>query len=124
MNEDLKELLESANEDLEAAKILLDKNLFKSSAFYCQQCVEKYLKAYLLYKTGSYPFIHSIKNLIELCINVDKEFNYLYDINADKLDKYYTGTRYFPFLKITEEDAKEAIDIAENVREFILKKLS
>ena len=124
MKKDIKDLLEIADDDLNIAKDNYKLKHYRIVVFSCQQAVEKYLKAYLEYKTGSYPLIHSIKNLIELCINIDKEFKYLYDINADKLDKYYTGTRYPPFLQINEEDAKEAIEIAEKVREFILKKLN
>ena len=124
MNEDLRELLESANEDLEAAKILFDKSLFKLSTFHCQQSVEKYLKAYLLYKTGFYPFIHSISNLLEKCMKVDKDFEYLKNIGIHILEEYYIRTRYPIIKNITEEDAKEAIEIAEKVKEFILNKLN
>ncbi len=53
----------------------------------------------------------------------DGDFERLFEIRADKLDRYYTGTRYPPLLEVTEEDAKEAIEMAKKVREFILRKL-
>ena len=123
MREDLKQLLEVAEDDLKVAKDNFNLRNFRISSFLCQQAVEKYLKAFLLFKRNSYPFIHSIKMLIQLCIQIDKDFKYLFEINADKLDKYYTGTRYLPLLKVSEEEAKEAIEIAEKVRDFVLKKL-
>lgn len=72
-----------------------------------------------------YPLysLASPRGLIQNCMNADEDFKYLFEINADKLDRYYTGTRYPPLLDVTEEEVREAVDIAEKVREFILKKL-
>ena len=123
MREDLKELLEVAEEDLKVAKDNYSLGNFRICAFLCQQAVEKFLKAYLLEKKGEFPFIHSIKMLTNLCIQLDEDFEYLFEISADKLDKYYTGTRYLPLIKISEEEAREALEITEKVRGFVLKKL-
>ncbi len=123
MREDLKQLLESAEEDFNSARVLFGMKYFRVSSFHSHQTVEKLLKCFLLYKKGSFPFIHSIRGLIQNCMNADEDFKYLFEINADKLDRYYTGTRYPPLLDVTEEEAREAVDIAEKVREFILKKL-
>ncbi|BFI73125.1 DNA-binding protein [Nanoarchaeota archaeon] len=124
MNNNIKELLEFADEDLKAAKILINEKLFRLSAFHSQQAVEKYLKVFLLYNLGAYPFIHSISDLLEECIKLNKDFEYLEKIKIKKLNKYYIFTRYFKISNVTEEDAKEAIDIAGKVREFILNKLN
>ena len=48
MRVDLRELLESAEEDLKSAKVTLNGGLFRISAFHSQQCVEKLLKAYII----------------------------------------------------------------------------
>ncbi len=122
MNPDVKRLLEIAEEDLGAAKELFKNKKFRTCAFHYQQAVEKFLKAYLLKKEDRYPFTHSIAFLIKSCIKVDKSFEYLFEINPQELSKYYTTTRYLPLMEITEEDAKESIEIAEKVREFVLKK--
>jgi len=116
-------LLEVADDDLKVAKDNVRLKNFRISSFLCQQAVEKYLKAFLLSRRGSYPFIHSIRMLVYLCIQVDEEFEYLFEITVDKLDKFYTGTRYLPVIKISEEEAREALEIAEKVRDFVLKKL-
>ena len=123
MREDLRELLESAEEDLKLAKVSLRLGYYKHACFLSQQAVEKFLKAYLLYKINKYPFIHDITKLINLCKNLEEDFELLLRINADKLDKYYIGTRYPPLLKVTKENAKEAVEIADKVRDFVLKKL-
>ncbi len=85
--------------------------------------MEKLLKAFLLYKKNNYPFVHSINKLIDLCVKIDRDFEYLLKINADFLEDYYTGVRYPPLLRVSEEEAREAIKIAEKVKEFVLKKL-
>ncbi len=123
MREDLKELIESAEEDLKLAKVALDMKLLKSSAFHSQQCIEKMLKAFLLYKKGNYPFSHIISELLGECLKLDRDFQYLLRLKIQKVEIYYTASRYPPLLKVSEEEAKEAIEIAEKVRDFVLKKL-
>ncbi|WP_258393286.1 HEPN domain-containing protein [Nanobdella aerobiophila] len=124
MKEDIEELLKSADDDLNSSIDNLKLNHYRISCFLAQQAVEKYLKAFLLYINNGYPFIHNIKELINKCIKYNKDFEYLLNIKPEKLNKYYSGTRYPPFIIVNEEDAKEAIDIAEKVREFIYKKLN
>ena len=123
MIEDVKLLLKVADEDLEHANEDYKKKKYRYACYFAQQAVEKYLKAYLLYKEGNYPFKHSISYLIKECAEIDEDFEYLFEIGSHKLNKYYTGTRYLPLLDISEEEAKEAIEIAEKVRNFVLKKL-
>ncbi len=123
MREDLKELIASAKEDLKLAREVKRLGYYRHACFLSQQAVEKFLKAYLLLKTNKYPFIHDITELINLCKSVDETFEFLFEIKADKLDKYYTGSRYPPLLEVSEEEAKEAVEIAEKVRNFVIKKL-
>ncbi|BFI73723.1 DNA-binding protein [Nanoarchaeota archaeon] len=124
MKEDTRGLLIIAEDDLKVAKDNYKLNNYVVVTFHCQQSVEKYLKAYLNYKTGFHPFVNSITYLIKKCMKLDKDFEYLKDIKANILEEYYIAYMYPTLMKITEEDAKESIDIAEKVREFILKKLN
>ena len=124
MREDIKELIESAKEDLEVAKLAFERKFYNSALFHTHQCVEKLLKAYLLYKTNRYPFIHSISRLLQEALELDKSFEYLVKIKVYKLDKYYTRTRYPPLLKIEEEEIENVLEIAEKARKFILEALS
>jgi len=55
---------------------------------------------------------------------MDRDFKYLFDIHADKLTIYATESRYPEYeFGVTKNMAKEALEIAEKVEEFILKKL-
>ncbi len=123
MRKDLKELLDAAEDDLDIAEKLYELGKYRYVAFFTQQAVEKYIKAFLLHKINKYPFTHSITKLIKEALRCDKDFEYLLAIKADSLEDYYTGVRYPPLIVVDEEEAKEAIEIAKKVREFILRKL-
>lgn len=56
--------------------------------FHMQQCVEKYLKAFLSWKQVPFRRTHDIAELIEACRRVDSDFEALYGMKADKLTRY------------------------------------
>ena len=92
--------------------------------FHMQQCVEKYLKAFLLFSGKELKRTHIIEELIKEAEEIDKEFHKLIDMGAPVLTDYAVEVRYpgefsFPTL----EEAKSAIEIAEKVKNFVLKKL-
>jgi HEPN domain-containing protein len=114
-----------AENDLKIAKdeILTENPATDAICFHAQQCVEKYLKAYLSFIDKPFGKTHDIALLIELCIEDNKEFNSLYDMMANKLTRYaveirYPDDFYFPSL----EEAKEAIEICEKVKQFVINK--
>ena len=123
MMDDVLKIVEIAEEDLEEAKNALERGKYRISCFFAQQSAEKFLKAFLLKIKEEYPFEHSLTYLIKLCKDVDDDFEALFKMKAPKLGKYYTGTRYLPLLDVSEDEAREAVDIAEKIRKFILKKL-
>jgi len=125
MKESTRKWVEKANRDIEVAKELYNNGYYDYSCYFSQQAVEKLLKAFLVENNRKYPRTHDIKHLINLCVDLDKDFKYLFEIGADKLSLYSTEIRYPEFeYEVTEEDAREAIEIAKKVREFILKKLN
>ncbi len=92
--------------------------------FHAQQCVEKYLKAYLTFIGKPFGKTHDIAELIELCKEEDDEFEYLYEIKANKLTRYAVEVRYPDEFYIPSiEEAKEAVEIAKKVKSFIRRKL-
>ncbi len=119
--EKVAEWLERADKDVEAAK-LLQKEIPEYSAYHSQQAVEKYLKAFLVYKNIDFPKTHNIFYLIDICKKADTDFEYLLEIKSQILTKY-AYTRYPGIVPVSREDAKKAIKIAEKVREFVLNKL-
>jgi len=91
--------------------------------FHSQQCVEKYLKAYLSFVGRSSGKTHDIAELIELCKENDEEFDNLYKINANKLTKYAVEVRYpDEFYIPSKEEAKNSVEIAKKVKSFVLDK--
>ncbi|MHB1693778.1 MAG: HEPN domain-containing protein, partial [bacterium] len=48
----------------------------------------KYIKTYLIYYDKPYKKTHDISLLIQNAIEIDEDFNELYEINADSLTDY------------------------------------
>ncbi|MCS7365562.1 MAG: HEPN domain-containing protein [archaeon GB-1867-035] len=117
--------LRRAEDDLTAMKILLESSrpLYWIVAFHAQQAVEKYLKAYLVYNDKSFRKTHDIKELIDLCLELDGEFKYLYEMGVDKLTLYSVEVRYPATLDVSREECLEAVEIAKRAIEFIRGKL-
>ncbi|BBL45239.1 DNA-binding protein [Nanobdella aerobiophila] len=133
IDENIIDWLKLADDDLKTAKDIYKLSHYRIACFLSQQSVEKYLKAFLVYKNYFDIYkhrTHDIRILIDECKNIDKSFNSLEKSTGvkmiEELSKYSIKSRYDPksIENVTEEDAKEAIDIAEKVREFIYKKLN
>jgi HEPN domain-containing protein len=123
--ETIKKWILKAENDLKIAKdeILTENPATDAICFHAQQFVEKYLKAYLISKDKDISKTHDILFLIKQCLLIDNEFNYLLELNADSLTSYaveirYPDDFYFPSL----EEAKEAIEICEKVKQFVINK--
>jgi len=121
----IKKWILKAENDLKIAKdeMLTENPATDAICFHAQQCVEKYLKAYLISKDKEISKTHDILFLIKQCLLIDNEFNYLLELNADSLTSYAVEIRYpeefyFPSL----EEAKEAIEICEKVKQFVINK--
>jgi|UniRef100_A0A7C4TXN1 HEPN domain-containing protein len=128
MNETLKhskEWIKKAENDLIVAKHSLTLKPvapYDIICFHAQQCAEKYLKAYLVYKGIEFEKTHDLGELIGLASAEDNNFMELIDI-AERLTDYAVDVRYPGIEEPTKEEAKEAIEIAEKIKEFILKRL-
>ncbi len=126
IEEKVKQWILLAEDDLKTVENELksDEPVTRSICFHAQQCVEKYLKAYLTLKQRAFRKTHDIEELIFLCKNLDAEFDKLYEIKSHELNKYAIDVRYpddiyFPTL----EEAIEAKKIAVKSKEFIVEKL-
>ena len=117
--------LYKAEEDLHSARLLKSEEICQlCAAFHCQQCIEKALKAYILYQTN---ILHDGHNLTWLCkqaVKLDREFTEWLDESAD-LNRYYIETRYptdIP-VEIHETEVKRAYRMARTMYDFILDQL-
>jgi len=98
-------------------------NPYKLIAFHAQQCIEKYLKAYLVYREVDFPYTHDISQLLELCSDLVDWTSEI--IEASKMTVYASTSRYLGIDRvISRSDAQSAIDIAVKVRNVIRKALS
>ncbi len=124
--EKVKMWIDKALNDLKIAEYLMraDEVIPEGVCFHCQQAVEKFLKAYLIYKNVPFRKTHDISELIILCMDVDKDFEILKNRGVSELTVYATKLRYPDFFYMPSiEEAKEAVKKAEFVREFVMRKI-
>jgi len=114
-----------AENDLKTAKDKLNtqETANDTICFHAQQCAEKCLKAFLIYHEIEFEKTRVLEDLIMLAMQIDNSFIELIEF-AKKLTPYAVEIRYPLFEEPTEEEAKEAIEIAEKIKEFILKRIS
>jgi len=91
--------------------------------FHMQQCAEKYLKAFLIFHGQEVPRTHDIAFLIMRCTQLDPEFQQLIEWGAPSLTTYAVEVRYDTFIFPSAEEAKRAVSLAEQVRDFVRAKL-
>ena len=124
MNELTSEWIEKADNDFHSVDLLLTAGEFPipdAACFHCQQCAEKYLKAYLQEHMVRFERTHSLTLLFDLCIPLDKDFENL-RTELEQLENYSVAVRY-PGVKISVELAEEAFVLATRVRQFVRSKL-
>ena len=122
----IKSWLKKAEKDLLTAKHELSfaDAVTESICFHCQQAAEKYLKAYLVFRGIPFTRTHEIGELVTKCENKDKEISALKE-EADKLTDYAIEIRYpEEWIEPTLEEAREAFEISNKIRDFILNRIS
>ena len=117
--------LEKADRDIIAADKLLEVNIYEYSLFHSQQAIEKFLKAFLTYHNRPFRKTHDVTLLLKLCIDIDENFKQLLEAEVDRLYPKAVEIRYPEIeYEVSLEEAKEALELAEKVREFVLGKLN
>ncbi len=118
--------IEKAEEDLKAARLLLNSSADLNSivCFHAQQAVEKSLKAFLTragVRTGK---THDIGFLLRLCEEQDEEFRNLPTEELSRLSFYAVQIRYPEnYYTPSSEETRKAIEMAEKLIDFIKRKL-
>lgn len=124
MNELIREWVDKAEEDFESADLLLhagEMPLSGPACFHCQQCAEKYLKAFLTDHLIRFERTHILTDLLGLCLSVDKDFGKIaHDLSS--LEGYAVAIRY-PGASISVELAEEAFKTASRIRKFLREKI-
>jgi len=121
MNETVKEWLNRAEGDFRSGTReikIQDEYSYPVVCVLFQQCVEKTLKAYLIFKQVDFPKIHDLEKLAVEVYQLNPKINFT-GIELDWLTSI-AGTARYPEGFIGEEDTQRAMVIARQVRETIL----
>lgn len=122
------EWLKFAFADLKTAKIILnseDDLVIGNVLYHSQQCAEKALKAFIIYKKHPIIKTHDLTKLIKICGQFDTEFLILLPDAAD-LNPFATETRYpeaAAFMLMHASYAYHAVKLAEKINDFVLMKI-
>ena len=120
----VEEWIYKAEEDFESAVYLVKKDkkpVPDPVCFHCQQCIEKYLKAFLVLNNIEPPEIHDLQRLRAICSNIDESFEEISG-ELDILNAYAVNFRY-PGEVATVEEANEAFLVMKKVYKFIRDRL-
>lgn len=86
---------------------------YKLIAYHAQQCAEKYLKAYLVFRKVEIPYTHNISLLLELCGSSPWAMKLE---EAKSLTFYAVTARYPGKDKVSKHEAIQAVEAANLVR--------
>lgn len=114
-----------ANIDYRSAVILAeDERCYLSSAFHCQQSIEKALKGYVLFKQKRLVDGHNLTWLCRQAVQSDDKFTEWLDESA-ALNRYYIETRYpadSP-LDIEYDTLKRLLKMTGDMLDFIAQQI-
>ena len=119
----LEKLIIKAEHDLLAAENLIHSKpqVLDAACFHCQQCVEKYLKAFLFLHGIDFDKIHDVKKLLADCSKIDKSFS---SVDSENLDIYAVEARYADNFLLPELfEAEKYYEIAKQIKELVLAKI-
>ena len=115
--------------DLADARFLMAFARDALSCFLCHQSAEKALTAYLLARGAEHVWGHALADLCEDALALDPSLDLIKTV-AVLLDRHYLGARYpttlpggVPSDVYESRDSERAIEIAEDVRRFVLERL-
>ena len=124
MHKETRNWISKGDKDLGTAGFALnsvDGPLPVTTGLHCQKAAENYLKACLQENGILFSAQHNLTTLFESCVALDKSFETL-RTEINQLAGYSIASRY-PKAQDSLEFRKDAIAMAERVKEFILDKL-
>lgn len=115
---------EKAEHDLLSAQRLLEIEplILDTACFRCQQAIEKYLKAYLIYNGVDIQKTHDIIALLDRSANFDPVFATIdpMDINAYAVNGRYPDANLMP----SKKEAESYYQLAIQVKSLVTAKIS
>ena len=119
LNRYVQQWIEKADEDLLVVHQLMDADSTARGAigFHCQQAVEKYLKAFLIFHGIEPERTHNLEFLLERCSTVDPGFS---EIDPLNLTDYRVEARYpGDFLEPDIGELKELMLVVDHIRDKV-----
>lgn len=113
--------MERAEADLYSALLLKELNGDNcNAAFHCQQCIEKALKAYVLFMQNKHIDGHNLTYLCRSAVKIDPKFTEWLDESVE-LNRYYIETRYptDEGFDVTDGDLEKIYVMAGEMYKFI-----
>jgi HEPN domain-containing protein len=116
---------EKAEQDFLAAEELVrsgDERLTGIVCFHAQQCAEKYLKALLVYQGVAFPKTHDLRLLLDLVppgVSLGLPREQVVPLNRYVIEGRYPGD----WEPITVAEARSALEMAQSVRQAVLRRL-
>ena len=113
--------MERAEADLYSALLLKELNGDNcNAAFHCQQCIEKALKAYVLFMQNKHIDGHNLTYLCRSAVKIDPKFTEWLDESVE-LNRYYLETRYptDEGFDVTDGDLEKIYVMAGEMYKFI-----
>lgn len=117
--------VEKAEHDLRTAEhtlTLKEDCPFDTVCFHAQQCVEKYLKGFLAFKSIDFPNTHDLVILLRLvteAVRAGIEIGGVEPLNRYTIEARYPGD----WEAITRDEAERAMALARSVRDAIRARL-
>lgn len=120
-----------ADEDIHVAELIFNEDVPNQVCFHSQQCVEKILKALLLFHKQPCPKIHDLRELYKKCLKTNILEVTPFQKEIEMLSLFYLPTRYpdalvgsLPDRLPTDKDAKLALDAAKEIYSQLRKGFS
>lgn len=113
-----------ADEDYGAVLVLARKRKAPPTdviCFHSQQCVEKYLKGFLVRYKVAFRKTHDLRELNAQCSEIDGTFHLI--ANDLLILKNYAVPFRYPGVTATEAEAREAVAAMKQVRKFVRARL-
>lgn len=124
--DEIKKWIIKGDHDLGTAKVtyLYIPEYLDTVTFHCQQAVEKYLNAYLIFISITFKFSHDLIYLLDIITQKDSDFVSFYD-TISELQGYAVEVRYpNETIFLSNEKVEKAMMIAKKVRVLVVRKMN
>lgn len=123
MNGEYSDWFRYAEENLEVARLALERGYYNACLQNVQQAVEKFLKGALLYQGKTFPKTHNIENLIQQ-LDDGKINPGISKDDAELLDAIYVPSKYplgsaLPDFAPDKKLGEQCLDIGKRVKDAI-----